>query len=188
LTIDESASTGFSDPRGLRHAQALQLATWIARNSGNPNDRLGVVRFAAAADGVAPVPAAGATRALRSIFARSTAAIGQGTSLTPAVQLVIKQLSPFRHARRVAVLFSDFQVREGRTGIARDFAALRRVADAVYLVALNGDGRWPLTRRLYTDLGVKGTFVLNSVGRNNLGKTLASIVLRETGQKIVSPQ
>lgn len=186
LLIDESGSTSSTDPSGRRHTEAVSIARWLARYSENPGDRVGVVRFATAAEAIAPVPAAVAPRALAAAFARGTGNLGSGTALTDAVAVTERQLRPYPHHRRLVVILSDGQVSESPAQIGRIVTRLRATADSVYFVGLNGDGVWTRqTHTLFENRGLADVLTLDLFAPNLFAQTLAQIVLGETGQRVV---
>ena len=183
IVIDESSSTDDTDPSGRRHTEAVGVATWMGRYSENKRDEICLVQFANGAAGHAPVPVGKAPAMLTKAFARF-AKIGTGTVLAPAVGVVEREMTGLR-GRRVIVIISDGQLNhEGPQEIRALIRRLRTVADDVFFVGLNGDGKWGKTQHLYENNGLAGIYTLDSFAPNVFAQTLAQIVLRETGQQV----
>jgi hypothetical protein len=185
LVIDESGSTGQTDPTGRRHTETAAIARWLVRHSENPRDRIGLVRFADQAEAHAPVPAARAGQSLTAAFGAGSGSLGGGTRLAPAVAAVEDELRPHHGYRRVVVVLSDGQIGESERELQRLLTRLRAAADSVYLVGLDGDGAWTRdTHRLYENRGLGDVLTLDTFAPNAFAQTLAEIVLRETGQRV----
>ena len=177
---DVSGSTASSDPNGQSDEALLELCDWMRLHSGDPRDRIGLVRFADRADTVPAIPVGKAREAL-ALELLSGADVGGGTRLTPAVEALCAAL-PRRGARRLAVLITDGQVTETDEQLRGLFARLRAQADAVHLVALNHDGYWSgSTHFRYEQLGLSGTTVIGTLSQAQLAHALASLLMAETG-------
>ena len=177
---DVSGSTARSDPNQQSEQALLELCDWIDEHSGDPRDRIGLVRFADRAETLPAVVAAKARKAFE-LQLLAPADVGGGTQLTPAVDGLCALL-PHRGPHRVVVLITDGQVAETDEQLRRLFARLQAQSDAIYLVALDHDGLWSRsTRYRYEQLGLSGTVVIGELTRAQLAHALALLLMAETG-------
>lgn len=181
VALDESGSTACSDPSRQSHEALLELCDWVATHSGDPRDRIGLVRFADRAESVPPIVAPKARAALEQKLV-APASVGGGTQLTPAVDAVCGELRGA--ARGVAVVVTDGQVAESDGQLQRLFGRLRAAGDAVYVVGLDHDGAWSRsTHARYERLGLSGTVAIGALTKAQLAHALATLLMTETGQR-----
>ena len=180
VALDESGSTACSDPSRQSHAALLELCEWVATHSGDPRDRIGLVRFADRAESVSPVVAAKARTALEQQLL-APADVGGGTQLAPAVDALCGELG-HGLARGVAVVVTDGQVAESDEQLRRLFGRLCAAGDAVYVVGLDHDGAWSrATYARYEALGLSGTVTIGALTKAQLAHALATLLMAETG-------
>jgi hypothetical protein len=186
LVIDESGSTSESDPDGRRHDHADAIAEWLARHSGNPADRLGIVRFANQATRTQTFPVAVAARRIGSELRFGPMPTdGTYTNLTPAVDNAVAALAPYPGYRKVVIILSDFAISESEAQVRGLMRRLRGTADSVYLGALDADGVWTgETHRLFDHVGTAGKFVLDGMSDDALASSVTLAIVSETGQEL----
>ena len=181
IALDESGSTSSSDPNKESHKACLLVCEWLATCSQNPEDGLGLVRFADRAETLPPVRADKAHDALEHAF-RIGASVGGGTQLTPAIVQLCQLLPGPRRERRLALLITDGQVAEHGDQLRALIGRLRVEADAVYLLALDHDGAWSRsTNRRYEGLGLTGMLPIGRLTGGRLAHAIASVLVHEAG-------
>jgi hypothetical protein len=181
IVEDESQSTSSTDPTRESHRAALLVCDWLATNSQNPADRVGLVRFADQADSVDPVPAGHARQVLERALDRGDG-LGVGTRLTPAIAELQRLLAHRQAERDVVLLVTDGQVAEPHDELRALIGQLRAEADAVYLLALDDDGSWSKhTHQRYDDLGLSGTIPISKVTAGRLAYAIATLLMHEAG-------
>jgi len=183
IVMDESGSTSSTDPTRESHRAASLVCEWLATNSQNPEDQVGLVRFADRADAFAPVIAGNARQALERALDDGES-LGGGTRLTPAIAELRSLLAHRQPGRDVVLLITDGQVAEPDNELHTVIGQLRAEADAVYLLALDDDGAWSKrTHRRYDDLGLNGTIPVSKVTTGRLAYAIATLLMREAGLK-----
>ena len=186
VVLDVSGSTASSDPNRASFEAVRVAADWLASNSENERDRIGIVRFADRADSVAPVSVLRAAAAIDAALARSTDKLGGGTSLTPAIDELCRHLSR-RHGRTVALVVTDGQVAEQDTELRTLVGRVRSAADAVYVLALDHDKAWSRgTHRRYEHLGLNGMVTIDTLGAAHIAATIATVLVHEAGLATVA--
>lgn len=182
VALDESGSTASSDPSRQSHEALLELCDWVATHSGDPRDRIGLVRFADRAESVSPVAAPKARVVLEQRLL-APADVGGGTQLTPAVDALCSELRR-GVTRGVAILITDGQVAESDEQLQRLFARVRAAGEAVYVVGLDHDGMWSRTTYArYERLALTGTVAIGALTKAQLSHALAMLLMAETGQR-----
>ena len=158
----------------------LAICDWLDRNSGNPDDRIALIRFAERADLIPAAIAAKAKKAFTAAFAAG-ASVGGGTSLTQAVEKAGEALQGVG-GRRVVVLITDGQVAENPAALAQLIARLDEAADSVYLLALDHDNAWTASTHLrWAHLPLTATTRIGALTEGHLAYAIAEILIGETG-------
>ena len=181
LVADVSGSTSTSDPDRASCKAVRAAVEWMAANSGDERDRVGLVRFAVNADSLAPVRVGQAAGAIDAALALSTDRLGGGTTLTPAVDELCSHLAR-RQGRTVVVLITDGQVSEPDVELRALVGRVRSNADAVYLLALDHDHQWGrLTHRRYDALGLDAIYAIGTLGAAHIASTITRVLVHEAG-------
>jgi hypothetical protein len=181
IALDVSGSTSTTDPSRVSHAAALLVCDWLATNSENSQDEIGVVRFADRADAVGPIRCERAPSALARSLKRGKD-VGGGTQLAPAVEELLRLLGGNRPGRRVALIVTDGQVAESDDLLRGIFRTLGYAADAIYVLGLDHDGSWSSETRLrYQGLGLSGEVAIGRFSRGHLAHAIASVLMHEAG-------
>jgi hypothetical protein len=182
LVLDQSGSTSSTDPTRESNRAVLLVCDWLAHNSEDSRDRVGLVRFADRAEAIAPVLAGEADQTLARALAGGES-LGGGTRLAPAIA-ALQGLLAHAHAgeRDVVLLVTDGQVAEPDDQLRALIGRLRAEADAVYLLGLDGDGMWSKeTHRRYDDLGLNGTIPVSKLTAGRLAYAIATLLMGEAG-------
>jgi len=181
IAVDQSGSTASTDPGRESEQACLLVCDWLATQSQNSEDGVGLVRFA---DQAASLPVVRVDRA-RAAFEyefRHGDSVGGGTRLTPAVVELCQLLPGPRPERRIAVLITDGQVAEQAEELRTLIGRLRVEADAVYLLALDDDRAWTnATYARYEGLGLTGQIPITRLTRHRLAHALATLLAHEAG-------
>jgi len=181
LVADVSGSTSTSDPDRASFKAVRAAVEWMAANSGDERDRVGLVRFAVNADSLAPVRVGQAAGAIDAALALSTDRLGGGTTLAPAVDELCSHLGR-RKGRTVVVLITDGQVSESDVELRALVGRVRSTADAVYLLALDHDHQWShLTHRRYDGLGLDAIYAIGTLGAAHIASTITTVLVHEAG-------
>ena len=181
LVADVSGSTSTSDPDRASYKAVRAAVEWMAANSGDERDRVGLVRFAVNADSLAPVRVGQAAAAIDAALAASTDRLGGGTTLMPAVDELCSHLAR-RQGRTVVVLITDGQVSEPDVELRALVGRVRSNADAVYLLALDHDHQWGrLTHRRYDALGLDAIYAIGTLGAAHIASTITRVLVHEAG-------
>ena len=181
IAVDQSGSTASTDPGKESEQACLLVSHWLATQSQNSEDGVGLVRFADHAASLPVVRADKARAAFEHEFAHG-GSVGGGTRLTPAVMELCQLLPGPRPERRVAVLITDGQVAEQADELRTLIGRLRADADAVYLLALDDDGAWTKsTHRRYHGLGLTGQIPITRLTSRRLAHAIASVLAHEAG-------
>jgi Mg-chelatase subunit ChlD len=183
IAVDQSGSTASTDP-GKESEQACLLACdWLASQSQNTEDGVGLVRFADQAASLPVVRAESARAAFEHEFTHG-GSVGGGTRLTPAIVELCQLLPGPRPEHRVAILITDGQVAEHGEELRGLIGRLRVDANAVYLLALDHDGVWTKsTKARYRDLGITGLIPITKLSRGRLANAIATLLAHEAGLK-----
>jgi hypothetical protein len=181
IAVDQSGSTASTDPGKESEQACLLVCDWLARQSQNGEDGVGLVRFA---DHAASLPVVRGDRA-GAVFEHEFvygSSVGGGTRLAPAVLELCQLLPGPRPERRVAVLITDGQVAEQADELRTLIGRLRADADAVYLLALDDDGAWTQsTHRRYRGLGLTGQIPITRLTSRRLAHAIATLLAHEAG-------
>lgn len=179
FVIDESSSTGTSDPHGRRSSETAAAIRWLARYQ-RPGDRVGVVQFAGS-----PLVTLPLTRLSAAGGRAGTATaprIGGSTDIGDGLRAANGLLAADPGRRRVIILFTD-----GASDVESSITTSldRSPADAVYLVALDADGTygsvssfWDGQRRLTRIVR------MTHASRGAIARPIAQDVLDQTGQRL----
>ena len=181
IASDVSGSTATSDPAGARNRATLLVCDWLADQSQNRSDQVGLVRFADRADVLLPVRASRARRLIGAAL-ESPRDVGGGTRLEPAITGLCAMLQHAGRRRRLALVITDGEVAEPELEIERLFQRLHGRADAVYLIALDFDGAWTrTTRHRYQTAGLADQVIINDGSVGQLAHAIVSILIDEAG-------
>lgn len=183
IASDVSGSLSSTDPSGESGRAVLAICDWLAAQSGNPDDRISLTRFASTAETTPAVPARKARKVIRQALTHGRD-VGGGTNLTAAVDSMCATLTR-PEARVVVVLITDGQVTESDTDVALLAGRLHERGDAVYLVALDTDGSWStFTHRRYEGLMFAGVIPVNTITAGTLASVIAKTLAREAGLQL----
>jgi hypothetical protein len=181
IGVDQSGSTASTDPGKESEQACLLVCDWLATESQNGEDGVGLVRFADQAAALPVVRADHARAAFEHAF-QYGGSVGGGTRLTPAVVELCQLLVGPRRERRVAVLITDGQVAEHGEQLRTLIGRLRVDADAVYVLGLDHDGAWSKsTQARYQRLGLTGLIPVSRPSRQRLAYEIASVLAHEAG-------
>jgi hypothetical protein len=181
IAVDQSGSTASTDPGKESEQACLLVCDWLASQSQNTEDGVGLVRFA---DQAASLPVVRAERA-RTAFEHEfehAGSVGGGTRLTPAILELCQLLPGPRPEHRVAILITDGQVAEHGEELRALIGRLRVDANAVYVLALDHDGAWTkTTHHRYRDLGLTGLIPITRLSSRRLAHAIATLLAHEAG-------
>jgi hypothetical protein len=197
LVIDESGSTGTTDPLGLRHLDARLALRFLRRHGHGRDDHAAVIHFADRP--VLACPPTPLRRGYRRLARRlSRPAITGGTAFVPALELAVqlclaeterrarsarRRLGPVRPAdppvRPLVLWFTDGLTGEPLGAIADALAPLG--AEHVHLVALDHDGAFAAARPAFEALGLGSIWRLRRIDGAAFELALGRVLVDELG-------
>ena len=174
VAVDDSGSTGDSDPKDLRHQAVRALGTWMGRYA-RPEDRAAVVRFAEAATSsgvVDPEALAAGAPALA-----EDPQDGRLTNVGPVVDEAEPLLRGASGAERLVIVVTDGEVPDAEASLAR----LKRLADRIVVVALDRGDQWDANASSWKQPGI----TIHEIDNRpmEIAALLASTILEMTGEK-----
>jgi hypothetical protein len=178
IAVDESGSMSESDPHGDRWKSVAALLRWLTRYQ-RATDLVTLTRFA---DTASAGPTMSARRIPANPLALAPAPSGGGTAFVPVVDAAreIFGRPPPTAARseRIILIVTDGDADDRADAVVR----LPRVADHVFVIALDRSKSWATARKTWEHTGFSVMTVSNKAP-NEVGAALARAILRVTGEK-----
>lgn len=174
IAVDESSSMGESDPDARRWTDTATFGRWLATYQ-HVDDLVAVTRFTDRASSGAAVSTRELTRAPQSLAPHPT---GDGTAFMPVVEEAREIFAGHRDAYRILILLTDGDADDA----PRAIAALPKLADRVFVVALDKGKAWDEARKPWESAG----FAVTKLGNrrpNEIGRALAIAVMHATGER-----
>jgi hypothetical protein len=197
LVLDESGSTGTTDPLGLRHLDSRLALRFLRRHSHGRDDHVAVIHFADQPVTACP-PLPLRRRYHRIVTSLSRPTITGGTAFVPALRMATRLVldhaeraaraqRPFhaqmeqgdRSVRALVVWFTDGLSSEPLAAVAEAVAPVG--ADRVHLVALDQDGAFAAAQPAFDSLGLGSIRRLRRMDGAALELAMGRVLVEELG-------
>jgi hypothetical protein len=174
IAVDESSSMLESDPDVRRWSDTATFGRWLATYE-RADDLVAVTRFTERAESGSVVSTRALTRSPRSLAPEPAS---DGTAFMPVVRQARRIFAGRRGSYRILILLTDGNSDDASPAIV----ALQKVADRVFVVALDKGEAWDQARTAWESAGF-GVTKLGNRRPNEIGKALADAVMDATGEK-----